>query len=66
MQIFAGNDGSDYALAVNDRAENPLLHVLGNGNVGVGTYTPSKKLEVNFISPAQNTMNWLRWPWSNN
>ena len=38
---------SNYALSVEDHSGNSLLVVKGNGSVGIGTNTPSGKLDVN-------------------
>lgn len=53
---IAGNSSSNNAFEVSSSISqesnvnnpiNPLFNVKGNGNVGVGTFTPASKLEVN-------------------
>src|SRR5262245_36617422 len=46
MFVAAGTNSSDYVLALRDAGDNDLVRVLGNGNFGIGTISPSQKLEV--------------------
>ncbi|MDB4761380.1 hypothetical protein OAG04_00050 [bacterium] len=46
LGIQAGSNSSDVSLQVSDKAGTSLLRVRGDGNVGIGTTSPSKKLEV--------------------
>ena len=47
LQVCAGTNASDAALAVENEAENAsLFYVRGDGNVGIGTVTPTMKLDV--------------------
>ena len=47
LGIQAGSNSSDVSLQVSDKAGTSLLRVRGDGNVGIGTNSPAKKLEVN-------------------
>ncbi len=49
-----GINSGKYALAVQSNAGASLLHVLANGNVGVGTISPNFKLEVNGTASTTN------------
>ena len=47
LQVCAGTNASDAALVVENEAENAsLFYVRGDGNVGIGTTSPSVKLHV--------------------
>lgn len=49
---------SNFALKIDNSASSPLLYVRNDGNVGIGTSTPSEKLEVNGnIKTAQPSAN---------
>ena len=43
----ADSTSSNYALKVDNSASSPLLYVRNDGKVGIGTSTPSAKLDVN-------------------
>ena len=45
--VKAGNDANDYTADFRDKANNNLMRIRGDGNVGIGTTTPSQKLDVN-------------------
>jgi hypothetical protein len=46
LQIRAGSNSTDYALQISNRAGGEMFRVRGDGNVGIGTNSPSQKLEV--------------------
>lgn len=46
LKIDGGSNASDVALEVSSLAGTHLFEVRGDGNVGIGTTTPSQKLEV--------------------
>lgn len=49
---------SNYSLKIDNSASSPLLYVRNDGNVGIGTTTPTAKLEVNGnIKTAQPSAN---------
>ena len=41
VKIRGASDSTRYALTVNNNSDNPLMRVLGDGNVGIGTNDPS-------------------------
>ena len=45
--IQGGSAISNYALSVTNSSSSSLLYVRGDGNVGIGTASPTEKLEVN-------------------
>ena len=45
--IQGGSAISNYALSVTNSSSSSLLYVRGDGNVGIGTGSPSEKLDVN-------------------
>ena len=45
--IQGGSAISNYALSVTNSSSSSLLHVRGDGNVGIGTGSPTEKLDVN-------------------
>jgi hypothetical protein len=47
VSIQAAANNNNYALAVTNYASTPLLHVAGNGFVGIGCGTPNAKLTIN-------------------
>ena len=47
VSIQAGANNTNYALAVTNYASTPLLHVAGNGYVGIGCGIPNAKLTIN-------------------
>ncbi len=46
LAVEAGTNSSDYALSIGSSLGTPYLRVRGDGNVGIGTTTPTEKLEV--------------------
>ena len=46
LKIDGGSNASDVALEVSSLAGTHLFEIRGDGNVGIGTTTPSQKLEV--------------------
>lgn len=46
VSIEAGTNSSDYALSVASSVGTSYLRVRGDGNVGIGTSSPAKKLDV--------------------
>ena len=49
-RIRAGTNSSDYGLLVEDTSANTILVARGNGNVGIGTSSPSVKLHLSGTS----------------
>jgi hypothetical protein len=47
VSIQAGANNNNYALAVSNFQSTPLLHVAGNGYVGIGCGSPNAKLTIN-------------------
>jgi hypothetical protein len=47
VAIQAGAINNNYALGVSNYLGTPLLHVAGNGQVGIGCSTPNAKLTIN-------------------
>ena len=47
VSIQAGANNNNYALAVTNYLSTPLLHVAGNGQVGIGCGSPNAKLTIN-------------------
>ena len=56
VSIQAGANDNNYALAVSNYLGTSLLHVAGNGYVGIGTGTPNAKLTIN-SGNATNSVN---------
>jgi len=46
LEIVAGSNNGDKALAVRNKSSIDLMVVRGDGNVGIGTTAPAKKLEI--------------------
>ena len=46
LKINAGDNSGDNVLALNDKDGNGLMRVLATGKVGIGTTSPTEKLEV--------------------
>jgi hypothetical protein len=46
LYVQAGSNSSDVSFRVTDKDANEYLRVRGDGNVGIGTTSPSEKLEV--------------------
>jgi hypothetical protein len=46
LAVEAGTNSSDYALSIASSLGTPYLRVRGDGNVGIGTTSPSERLEV--------------------
>jgi hypothetical protein len=46
IKVLAGTNSSDYALYVASYANSPILYARGDGNIGIGTFSPSEKLDV--------------------
>ena len=44
--VKAGNDANDYTADFRDKANNNLMRIRGDGNVGIGTTSPAKTLDV--------------------
>jgi hypothetical protein len=47
VAIQAGANNNNYALSVSNYLSTPLLHVAGNGYVGIGCSSPNAKLTIN-------------------
>ena len=52
LQIRAGSNSTDYALQISNRAGGELFRVRGDGNVGIGTTTPTST--ANYATLALN------------
>ena len=46
LEIVAGSNNGDKALAVRNKSSSDLMVVRGDGNVGIGTASPSNPLEI--------------------
>ena len=49
----AGTDGADHIFQVGNNGATEAMRILNNGNVGIGTSTPSAKLHINDIAEQQ-------------
>ena len=56
LQIRSGTNSTDYALQISNRAGGELFRVRGDGNVGIGTTSPSTLLHVNSGTTATQTI----------
>ena len=55
-RIRAGTNSSDYGLLVEDTSANAILKVTGDGNVGIGTSSPSRLLDIENSTAGGSTL----------